>query len=75
MLISESRAITFRGKRATLCVLRNNGYCWGRITCGREQYDVETEDDQYDEDDLDALHAFAKAAADPRNVTRALTRT
>lgn len=63
MLISHSRDITFRGKPARLYVLRNNGYCWGRVVDDRgNEWDISTQADHYDDTDEDALDAFQSAS-------------
>lgn len=65
MIESASRAITHDGKPAQLSVIRNDGYCWGRIRFqdDREpQLDVMTRKDCYDDDDTAALDTFERAA-------------
>ena len=69
MLISGGRKIRFRGKRAVLIVLRNNGYCWGRVECpdGR-RFDIDADEDHYDDEDDDAIDAFIEYAKDDKNI-------
>jgi hypothetical protein len=58
MQISEGFPVTFRGAPAQLHILRNDGYCWGRlVTASGEQFDVspaEEDLDLYDYADGDA---------------------
>jgi hypothetical protein len=59
MLLSHPRTINFQGKPATLRVLRNNGFCWGRLSLeDGTVHDVESDEDWYDDEDEDALDAF-----------------
>lgn len=71
MFYSESREFKFKGKPATMTVMRNNGHCWGRIvTQDGAEFDVTTRKDWYEECDDDALEAFIRAAR--RNVEPAI---
>ncbi|VTU32004.1 hypothetical protein H4CHR_02922 [Variovorax sp. PBS-H4] len=57
MHMSDPVNVTFRGKPATLTVVRSNGYCWGRIVAHDGQlFDVVTPDneDLYELPDADA---------------------
>lgn len=60
----SSDPVTFKlGRRkATMRVFRNNGYCWGRLNVGTEEYDVDVERDLYDESDEVAASALIYAA-------------
>jgi hypothetical protein len=67
--ISEPFPFTFQGAPARLYVLRNDGFCWGRIVRdnapdGEEgaQLDVSTHYDQYDKADEDAAECLMDAA-------------
>lgn len=72
MNLSHTTPIAFRGERAQLTILRNDGYCWGRIvTSTGKNFDVQTEEDWYDLDDADAMDAAEEAAKDPANVSPA----
>jgi hypothetical protein len=63
MNISEATAFTYKGKSAEMYVLRNNGYCWGRVITSRGlQLDVSTRRDHYDREDGDAANAFIRKA-------------
>lgn len=63
MLISAGRQIAYRGQRALLFVLRNNGDCWGRLVVdGGGEFDVVTARDYYERSDEVALCAFERAA-------------
>ena len=64
MLISELVVpFTYEGKPAQMYVLRNDGYCWGRIvTESGQELDVTTEADHYDQEDEIAADAFIEAA-------------
>lgn len=63
MLISASREVVHRGRRALLFVLRNNGECWGRLVVGgKDELDVVTARDYYECSDEMALGAFERAA-------------
>lgn len=82
MLESDSIRIQHLNRPATICVMRNNGECWGRIRMldgEREEFDVSApEDDDHDGGDLyewndvDAREAFIEAAKDPSNVSPAV---
>ena len=63
MLFGGGRRVNWGHGRALLFVLRNNGECWGRLVLSDgEELDVVTSRDYYDQDDLVALSAFARAA-------------
>lgn len=66
----ESTAVDFeyKGEPAKMAVLRNNGYCWGRIYQGKECLDVTIRKDWYDYSDEDAAQAFIRAARRESNV-------
>jgi hypothetical protein len=71
---TDAIPITFRGKLADLCVIRNDGYCWGRITTAAgEQFDVSPieDEDLYDSDDVDARQRFEELARDEANISPA----
>lgn len=70
-IISQPRRITFRGGPATLAVLRNNGFAWGRIeTQDGRRFDVGTGDeDLYELDDETALDNLEAFALDVENLT------
>lgn len=72
MIESHTIRIRYRKQPASLSVMRNDGYCWGRlITAGGEKLDVFTRRDHYEENDTDALEAFERAARNPRCVDKA----
>lgn len=63
MLISQAFPLTYDRKPAQMRVLRNDGYCWGRlITADGAQLDVATARDHYDDCDEDAAASFIRAA-------------
>lgn len=63
MLISEAFALKFNGRPANMRVIRNDGYCWGRLIClDGTEFDVSTARDHYDDDDDKAARAFIRAA-------------
>ena len=67
MIESKSVEFVYAGKRATICVMRNNGYCWGRIdTEDGSELDVVTPKDLYDEDDDYVIKAYLKVARGTR---------
>jgi hypothetical protein len=73
MLESHSTFVTYRGEPAELSVMRNDGECWGRLVTARgAKFDVECADDQYDQDDSNALDAFEAALGDPENISDAV---
>ncbi len=72
MLESNEVDIDFNGKPAKLAVMRNNGYCWGRIRQDGQQFDVMTETDWYDLPDDEVEEACIQAAKDPTNVQPAV---
>lgn len=79
MLISHHRTIDYHGAPAELMVVRNDGYCWGRIVTAAGQHldvDPPTEDgaevDLYDETDTDALDVLEAQARDDANVSPAI---
>jgi hypothetical protein len=63
MNISEPFPFTLAQKPARLYVLRNDGYCWGRVIdhAGLE-WDVSTHHDYYGEPDEIAAEAFIRKA-------------
>lgn len=62
-LISAGYPFTFKRAPAVLHVIRNDGYCWGRIVQGLQEYDVQLKRrDVYDETDEDAARALINAA-------------
>lgn len=71
MTESEAVGFEYKGKPAKMSVMRNDGYCWGRIRQGDVQLDVETDDDLYDETDAGALDVLIQAAGNPNNVSSA----
>ena len=64
MIASESFPFVFRRKPATLTVMRNNGYCWGRIDAPHQSkpLDVITARDWYEFPDEEAAQAFIRKA-------------
>jgi hypothetical protein len=69
MLISEGHEFSFRKQPATMTVLRNDGYCWGRIeTADGQRFDVSTGKDWYDYDDESAAEGFVRASRRSSNV-------
>lgn len=72
MIASHSIPITYKGVQATLEVLRNDGFCWGRITTEQgAQLDVNAPEgeDLYDWADSDAIDRLEELAQDESNVT------
>jgi hypothetical protein len=63
MLISKSLSVTHEGKPATLVVLRNDGFCWGRLQAASGDLDVLPDFDLYDETDDTALDILARIVA------------
>jgi hypothetical protein len=72
MLLSKEYPMTFRGKPATLRVIRNNAHCWAELSAGGESFSISTRADHYDDDDDDAAEAFKRAARNPRCVAPSL---
>ena len=65
MQLSAPITIQFRGHDAQLRVVRNEAFCWGRITARGEQlFDVNPPRDLYDQPDDKALAALAGYAHD-----------
>lgn len=63
MLISHPRHLVLKRRAARLYVLRNNGYCWGRLIFdGGEEHDIVTRADLYDRQDEEALDALERKA-------------
>lgn len=62
MIASDAVMFTYKGRSATMRVFRNDGYCWGRLNIGLEEYDVESKRDLYDEDDSLATTVFINRA-------------
>jgi hypothetical protein len=63
MIFSDAFPITFKGQPAQLRVVRNDGFCWGRLVLkSGEELDIETGRDQYERADEDAAVAFENAA-------------
>lgn len=66
MLISSPRRTIYKDTEARLFVLRNNGYCWGRLVLpDQTQFDVEPPDgkDPYDWPDWDAADLLEEQVA------------
>lgn len=63
MIFSEAFPITIKGKPAQVRVVRNNGYCWGRVIFkdGKE-FDVSIQRDHYERIDEEAAASFERAA-------------
>lgn len=63
-LISEGIPATIRRRPALVHVVRNDGYCYGRVlfTDDNSEHDVSTSRDWYDADDEDAAAAFVRKA-------------
>jgi hypothetical protein len=72
MLLSKLFTLKYRGKAATLRVIRNNAYCWAELRAGKERYSVSTRADHYDSDDEEAAAAFTRASRNPRCVAPSL---
>jgi hypothetical protein len=73
MIASPGYTFEWHGKAATLYVLRNDGYCWGRLVdhTGKE-FDVLGEADLYDCEDSEAFARLADwANDDPTSVSDA----
>lgn len=62
MIFSDAFPITFNGKPAQIRVIRNDGFCWGRLITKRSERDVYTKRDYYEQEDLVAAQAFERAA-------------
>jgi hypothetical protein len=63
MLMTDAFNITYKGEPAKLYVMRNDGYCWGRVvTKDGEELDAITRKDYYDQEDEVAAVAFERAA-------------
>ena len=65
MLISEPFPFVLKGESANMYVLRNDGYCWGRIKfdSSPDQLDVPSLlKDYYDSPDDEAAAAFIRLA-------------
>lgn len=63
MMISHAVPFTYKGQDAQMRVLRNNGYCWGRmVLADGTEVDVSTNTDHYDDTDTEAAEAFIRAA-------------
>ena len=60
MILSDPVPFAFRGKPALMCVVRNNGHCWGEMRCGPERFSVTTRADQYERTDQEAAEAFIR---------------
>ena len=58
--VSKSLDVQFRGKPAELVIMRNDGFCWGRIDSPMGQFDVIPQNDLYDETDDTALECMAR---------------
>lgn len=65
MILSDPVPFAYRGKPALMCVVRNNGYCWGEMRCGAERYSVTTRADQYERTDAEAAEAFIRRTRVP----------
>jgi hypothetical protein len=72
MLLSQEFPMRFRGKHATLRVVRNNGHCWAEVSQGAEAFSISTNKDHYDDTDEDAAAAFIRAARQPSCVSKSL---
>lgn len=65
MLISQAFPFKLKGAPAEMRVLRNNGYCWGRVIFTdrrRAQLDVGSRLDLYEQDDVYAAEVFIRKA-------------
>lgn len=75
MLISHVRLIDYVGqppKSAQLMVLRNDGFCWGRIVLADgTNLDVDSASDYYEYDDEYVLDRFEDLSTIPRHVSPA----
>lgn len=73
MISSDARPITYRGKPALLYVIRNDGFCWGRVVLpDGTNLDVNTAADHYHRDDESALDAFERATKHTHKVEPAV---
>lgn len=66
-LISAPESFTFRKRPARMYVVRNDGFCYGRLCVTQpsgviHEHDVATKRDYYERDDADAAQAFINAA-------------
>lgn len=75
MLISHARLIDYIGqppKSAQLYVMRNDGFCWGRIVLADgTNLDVDSVADYYWSADEHALDMFEELSTIPRHVSPA----
>lgn len=62
MTLSDPFPFTYQGRPAEMRVCRNNGYCWGQISCGGTVFEIETRVDHYERTDEDAAQAFIRTA-------------
>lgn len=60
MILSDPVPFAWRGKPALMCVVRNNGHCWGEMRCGADRFSVTTARDQYERTDAEAAEAFIR---------------
>lgn len=59
MIISEAFPFTLKKQPAQMYVVRNDGFCWGRLVLeDGTEYDVESKRDRYDYDDDEAAASF-----------------
>lgn len=61
-IISDGYEFTFKRKPARMHVIRNDGFCWGRLVTADDEFDVSTRRDFYDYDDETAAEAFIRVA-------------
>lgn len=73
MFISASIEFRFKDAPAHMYVLREDGYCWGRIIDATgAQWDLHSQRDYYDEPDEDAANAFIRRSHIRRLIEPAL---
>jgi hypothetical protein len=73
MILSEKFPFIYRGARAWLWIVRNNGYCWGEFeTLSRERFSVSVRADLYERIDEDAARILIRATRRSRCVEPSL---
>lgn len=74
MIASDPVAFTFQGFDAYIYVIRNDGYCWGRIVrVDGAKFDVmHIRKDMYDEEDEYIIEKYIALARNPKYVKPAV---
>ncbi len=61
-LINFAFNTTYKRQPAQIYVIRNDGFCWGRLVLeDGTNYDITTRRDYYEADDISAAEAFERA--------------